>query len=136
MRSKRYKALELASQYPKEQLYMASKIEPAKSNSNSYIATTTALALMIDSELTRYQYESIKYVLQGEGYDILPPYAKVLEEKKKCYPDNVEITESEASVSLQSLLDHTTTRLIQSLLQAMLNTTNVYQTIKPTKIFY
>ena len=30
-----------------------------------------------------------------------------------CYPTNVTITENKGSVSLQSLLDHTTTRLMQ-----------------------
>lgn len=35
------------------------------------------------------------------------------EEKQKCYPSNIKITENEAIVNLQSLLDHTTERLFQ-----------------------
>lgn len=120
-RCKRYKAVNLASQYPQEHLVMASKIASEKTNPHSYISSTTALALMMDAELTKFQYETMKYVLKGEGYDILPPYVDVLNEKKKCYPDKVKISESEASVNLQSLMDHTTKRLFESFSEEKIN---------------
>lgn len=93
---------------------MASALAGSNLKSQSYIPPATALALLLDAELTKYQYETIKYVLHKEGYNILPPYAKVLDEKKKCYPSEVKISEKEASVNLQSLMDHTTKRLFES----------------------
>lgn len=112
-RAKRYKASELKSKYPQQQLLMATNMQVDKNK--SYINSTKALALMMDADLTKYQYETLKYGLQKEGYDILPPYSKVLEEKKKCYPDEIKVTEKDAHVSLQSLLDHTAQRLFKSI---------------------
>lgn len=124
-RSKRYKAADLASQYPQKQLIMASGTSPdTKITPQSYIPSTTALALMLDAELSKHQYETIKYVLQREGYDILPPYKKVLDEKKKCYRDKIQVSEKEATVSLQSLMDHTTKRLFESFSQERINAAN------------
>lgn len=50
----------------------------------------------------------------NRGYDdIYPPYYKVLEAKKACYPDDVQISEREASVSVQNLVEHTFNRIKQ-----------------------
>lgn len=113
-RSKRSKATELADQYSMEHLAMASTVAAKNKKSHTYISSSTALALLIDADLSKYQYDTLKCVLQGEGYDILPPYSYILEEKSKCYPENIEISETKASVNLQSLMDHTTTRLFKS----------------------
>lgn len=100
---------------------MASGVTDSKTKSFSYIPSSTALALLLDAELTKHQYETIKNVLKGEGYDILPPYIKVSEEKKKCYPNEIRVSEKEASVSLQSLMDHTTKRLFESFSREKVN---------------
>jgi len=117
-RSKRRKATELASLYSKEHLDMASAMKCQSSKASSYIPTSIVLAMMMDAELSRHQYESIKESLQREGYNIFPPYSKILDEKKKCYPDEMQFTESTASVGLQSLLNHTTNRLFESFTDA------------------
>lgn len=114
IRAKRYKAADLASQYSQEHLAMANSISGEKFKASSYISTHSALAMLVDAELTKYQYESIKYTLQNAGYDILPPYKYVKEEKMKCYPDDIHVSETEAVVNVQSLLDHTTKRLFDS----------------------
>lgn len=111
-RAKRYKAAAVASQFPKEQLVMASEMQGGGNRGKSYIDPSVALGILLDADLTKYQYETIKIALSSEGFDILPPYKKVLE--KKCYPDELKITETCATVHLQSLLDHTSKRLFET----------------------
>lgn len=92
----------------------ASKVGESNVGSQSYIRSSAALAMMMDADLTKYQYESIKHFLKEEGYDILPSYAKVKDEKENCYPNDIQISDKDASVSLQSLLDHTISRLFKT----------------------
>ena len=65
-RSKRYKDADLSSQYSKQHLEMASALAGSNLKSQSYIPPSTALALLLDAELTKYQLETIKYVLHKE----------------------------------------------------------------------
>lgn len=44
------------------------------------------------------------------GCNIFPPLNNICEVKKKCYPENVTMTDHLVSVLLQYLLDHTTKR--------------------------
>lgn len=81
-RAKRYKAAAVASQFPKEQLEMASDMQGGGNRGKSYIDPSVALAILLNADLTKFQYETIKIALSSEGFDILPPYKKVLEEKK------------------------------------------------------
>lgn len=69
-----------------------------------------ALSLIIEAQLSRKQYDTIR----NYANNIFPSYKLVQAEKKRCYPQNIDINESQAIVPLQSLLDHTATRLIQS----------------------
>ncbi|BES91384.1 Hypothetical protein NTJ_04193 [Nesidiocoris tenuis] len=74
----------------------------------------SALALITQANLSKYQYETIRKTTKEKGYNIFPSYGKVLEAKTKCYPPNIEISEISAKVPLQSLLDHTVTRIFES----------------------
>lgn len=71
-----------------------------------------ALAFFMDMKLSVYQWQKLKEY--HEKYNYFPSYRKLLEEKKKCYPEDVEVTEKSASVKLQSLLDHTANRILES----------------------
>lgn len=51
-------------------------------------------------------------VCKDQCSNIFPPYYKVLEAKKQCYPVNIGVNEYSATVPLQSLLDHTAERLL------------------------
>lgn len=73
-----------------------------------------ALALMVDLKLTTHQYELLHNQAKKKNADIYPPYSHVFEAKKRCYPPNIDLTDYGANISLQSLLDHTSQRLIQS----------------------
>ena len=55
-----------------------------------------------------------RQALKNEGHDVFPPYHKVMQAKLKCYPKDINITESSASIKVQDLLDHTATRLLES----------------------
>lgn len=69
-----------------------------------------ALSLVIEAQLSRKQYETIRKYAP----DIFPSYKVVQSEKLAAYPENVQVTEVEAVVPLQSLLNHTATRLLQT----------------------
>lgn len=51
--------------------------------------------------------------VKERGADLYPNYHRILEAKKRCYPENMNITDKSAEVPLQSLLDHTTMRILE-----------------------
>lgn len=48
------------------------------------------------------------------GSDLYPSYKRVFEAKKRCYPDRIKVADDSAEVPLQSLLNHTASRLFQT----------------------
>ncbi|EFN90174.1 hypothetical protein EAI_16900, partial [Harpegnathos saltator] len=71
-----------------------------------------ALVLFLEADLTRHQYQLLRNGAKNLQHDIYPSYNQLLKAKKRCYPHDIQITESVAEVSLQSLLDHTVRRLL------------------------
>lgn len=116
-RAKRYKVQQLRDSYSEEQLKVAAGKTSAK---KGYMDPQKALAMVMDAQLSKHQYDVIRSVLKDFDCDVLPPYYKVREEKEKCYPENITITPVSAQVDLQSLLDHTAKRIL-----AIENLTNV-----------
>lgn len=79
------------------------------------ISAEEVLSVLVEAKLTKHQYILIKNLINSKTCrTILPSYHKVLSAKKKCYPENLLVTESKAEVKLQNLLDHTTSRLLES----------------------
>ena len=76
--------------------------------------TDEALALLIDAKLTRAQYCMLRSGAKHRNANIYPSYDKIIEAKRRCYPSNPLVTEKSAEVPLQSLLDHTIQRLLQT----------------------
>lgn len=72
-----------------------------------------ALAFMIDNKLTKQQYINIRLGSKKRNCDIYPSYENIILEKNNCYPSNIDITESYCKIPLQSLLDHTTNRILK-----------------------
>ncbi|KAJ8676990.1 hypothetical protein QAD02_012777 [Eretmocerus hayati] len=71
-----------------------------------------ALANFHDCRFTRSQYENHRtYEKKMKGETINPPYKSIQRAKKRCYPENIEVTENKARVDIQSLFDHTSSRL-------------------------
>jgi len=74
-----------------------------------------ALALLIDADLTKAQYELIREKAKERNADIFPLYANVTKAKKECYPltSSIKITDTCASTEFQDILNHTATRLMK-----------------------
>lgn len=70
-----------------------------------------ALAVLINAKLSREQYD----VIRKSAPEKFPSYKSVQAAKKLCYPKDITITETCASVKLQALLDHTIERLCLTL---------------------
>lgn len=71
-----------------------------------------ALALIINCGFSVDQYKTLRIGAKERGADIYPNYHRILNAKTLCYPENIVITETSAQVQLQSLLDHTVSRLV------------------------
>lgn len=93
-RSKRAKVNELRSLYPQAHIDAASStVEGDKKK----FEPDLVLSLITQAKLSKFQYW------------------KILEAKRKCYPQNMIVTETSAEVPLQDLLDHTTERLFKTI---------------------
>lgn len=70
-----------------------------------------ALALIVDTKMTKAQYLKIRNGGIERNCNIYPAYEKILKAKKECYPADILISENIGCVKLQSLLDHIAHRL-------------------------
>lgn len=76
--------------------------------------TDSALALITQAGLSKYQYEILRKATTDIGYNIFPSYKEIADSKKKCYPDDIIVTETMAKVGLQELLDHSAKRILET----------------------
>lgn len=111
-KAKKYKVKEARTLYPATLLEAAA----ATISSKTEIKYTpdAALTLMIEMMLSKRSYQIMRQSAKSLGNDIYPSYHRVLEAKKACYPSDIVCTERSAMVPLQSLLDHTARRLLES----------------------
>lgn len=72
-----------------------------------------ALVDFIDAKLTKQQYKDIRKSLRQKKYIVYPSYEKVAAAKKLCYPSDIKVNETSAEVKLQSLLNHTCSRILK-----------------------
>lgn len=110
-RAKNYKIRKLRQTNSQPLINAASSRDTPKSPS---FDVDTALALITEAKLSKYQYEILRQSAKDIGHDIYPSYKKVIQSKQNCYPKNLVISESSAKVPLQDLLDHTAKRIIES----------------------
>lgn len=78
-----------------------------------------ALSIFVEAKLTKFQYNVIRDAAKSNNSNLYPNYEYITLAKKKCYPSNVTISEDKAEVPLQNLLDHTISRLFQSLKEVL-----------------
>ncbi|XP_050295677.1 uncharacterized protein LOC126735653 [Anthonomus grandis grandis] len=83
------------------------------------LSSGEALSLVVEAKLTKFQYNTIRDSSKEHNANIYPNYEAVTQAKKRCYPSDLIITESLAEVPLQNLLDHTITRLSESLKEVL-----------------
>lgn len=74
-----------------------------------------ALAFLLDNRLSKEVYVNMRLASKSSGADIWPIYNHVREVKAHCRPskEDITISETEATVSLQSILRHTADRVVQ-----------------------
>ena len=65
------------------------------------------------------KYKILRKKHKNKNNNIYPPYYKVQEEKMKCYPDSISISEKCISVPLQELANHTAKRLLLNQVNAI-----------------
>ena len=70
-----------------------------------------ALALMIRLNLSRSGYQYLREEAIDSGANLYPSYKLIQEAKERCYPQPRSINEQGASVPMQSLLNHTASRI-------------------------
>lgn len=122
-RTKKRRSDELASNYSKEELANALQRHEINTESDLKMDSTKntcnqnqALAMFMDLNLTAKKYSNMKtHHKIITGTDMYPSYATILQAKKDCYPEHIDISESGASVNIISLLVHTTKRILSLL---------------------
>ena len=72
-----------------------------------------ALSLLVATDMTKRSYQTVRTSAKRKRANIYPTYNEVREAKRKCYPEDISISEDPAKVPLQSLLDHTALRIIE-----------------------
>ena len=72
----------------------------------------TALALKVHCNLSDDQYQMIKNASKAQFADIYPSLHKIFDIKQKCYPEDLQITETSAQCSLQNMVNHTLSRIL------------------------
>lgn len=84
------------------------------SNMSMKISVDYALSLLLETKLSRNQYEVLRSVNIENNCNIYPSYKALLEAKEKCYParTDIEIKDCSAEVKLQGLLDHTVEQIL------------------------
>lgn len=71
-----------------------------------------ALALFVDAKMTKAQYELMAHGASQRNASIYPSYQRIIDAKKRCYPnkESIKITDVSVTINLQALLDITCAR--------------------------
>ena len=74
-----------------------------------------ALSLFLSAKMAKNSYVMVRNSAKADGFNYYPSYNKIREAKKMCYPENsaFTISETEAKVHLQLLLNHTCKRILE-----------------------
>lgn len=107
------KLLKLAMTSPLRPLKILESIQTEKVQVTN-LSPEIALALVLTKHVTRDLYQTLRNLAIQSGLkNYYPPYDAILEEKKKCRPiEGPNVTEVQATISLQSLLNHTASRIV------------------------
>ena len=62
--------------------------------------------MIMTDKLTKHQYLDIRPGAKERGADLYSSHHKIKEAKKRCYPENITVTEQVREIQLQSLLDN------------------------------
>nr|XP_029708565.1 uncharacterized protein LOC115254999 [Aedes albopictus] len=107
------KIIKNISEFPETATSLKQSMKSSDAGVEQY-SPTEALAFICKNGFSKSQYNDIRASDLKKGCDLYPSYNRVLEEKKLTYPEGITIKPSAAEVPLQSLVDHTNKRLIES----------------------
>lgn len=111
-RAKKMKNNEIREKYCEEQLKDVVK-NIKKTEQLPTVKRDEALALFLDMNLTKSSYiRMAKFNNKKLNVNWYPSYDSIRIAKTDCYPNDINVYDRGASVQLQSLLDHTTLRLL------------------------
>lgn len=113
-RTKRRRVDELVASTSAEAITKAAEKFSAASNSGT-ISVEKALALYVDMDLSFRQYNMMRNVVNAVHKNCFPSYYSIVEAKKKFIPDGIKVSETEAHVPLQAILDKTTNSILNKL---------------------
>lgn len=105
-RTKRRRVDELVASTSAEALAKAAD-KIAETGNEGTISVEKALALYVDMDLSFRQYNMMRNVVNAVHNNCFPSYYSIVEAKKKLIPDGIIVSETEAHVPLQSILDKT-----------------------------
>nr|XP_047140452.1 uncharacterized protein LOC124815720 [Hydra vulgaris] len=71
-----------------------------------------ALSLRVQCDLSDEQYQIIRNSSIIHNADIYPSLHEIKNERHKCYPEGLTVTETSASTPLQGMFNHTLTRIL------------------------
>lgn len=113
-RTRRRKAALLRNEFPKALLLHAVQPYQHEENEerNDRYTEDEALALFLNAKLTKSSYKEIQQGGNRKRRKIYPCYDNLVEAKKRCYPANISVSETGASIPLQDLMDHTIRRML------------------------
>ena len=80
-----------------------------------------ALALYVDVGHTKHTYQRTRLSAKERNADIYPNYHRLQKAKIMCYPDGLKVTDYSAEITLQNLVDHTVSRIINAHSQVVEN---------------
>lgn len=102
---------------PKRATAYKKAFNASKSKEKVQLTPQQALSMFIEADLSKRQYE----IIRSYNTSVYPCYSKIQEVKKECYPDkeSITVTETLAEIKLQSLMDHTVSRLLTDLYEVV-----------------
>ena len=74
-----------------------------------------ALALLLDNEMSKSQYQRLRNNAKSKKSNLYPPYNDVREAKERCLPsrESWAATDYSAGINFQALVDHIVLRLLE-----------------------
>ncbi|KAJ8666627.1 hypothetical protein QAD02_008289 [Eretmocerus hayati] len=107
-------SLELSQTLPEAEQSEPQEITNSNTISKTY-SEDRALANFVDCNFTRVRYENNRaYEREVLGENMSPSYKRIQAAKERCYPEDIEGSESQAKISIQSLLNHSFSRLLMT----------------------
>lgn len=124
------------SQYAKQVLESEPNVQTSKQEQK--LSPIDALAICYQLKLSRNQYHELHMIAKSRNSDFFPSKGQLLHAKKLCLPLNINqvlhLTDLDACIELQSLLDHTLLEIMKQIPKDVLD--NIIKSTEPHLKFF